>query len=378
MNKHHKIVFWFNVLSPHQMPYIKHMAENPSVQSVIVCVPELVSKEREKMGWLIEKLSIPKLEVVVNPTETECETIFSKNTENSFHFFSGIRGFAFVFDCFKQSLEYRVKRGIITEAPFTFAFGKTNGKPLLLHKLRFWLQDRKYIQHINYVFAIGEKSQKYYKSISKKWKVIPFIYCTETPREISYAKRDSLRFIFVGNLTPRKSCITLIEATKKLTKKSSDFSVEIVGDGIEMEMLRNSGKDIASDKLNFVGSKKISEISNHLAKADVLVLPSLLDGWGAVVNEALSMGLFVICSDQCGAKDLVQTGINGNVFKTNSVDSLVSNMEWCIINKTKIKDSRNSIINWSKEAISGKVISDYFLSALEGKPLPPWKKTIKF
>lgn len=372
----YNLVFWFNTLSPHQLPYIKELTKDNRVTSVVLNVGEAVSAERKALGW--EKVDEENLEINIRPSKEVIKKYFDNNQENSIHFFSGIRGFAFVFDCFKQSLEYRVKRGIITEAPFTFAFGKTNGKPLLLHKLRFWLQDRKYIQHINYVFAIGEKSQKYYKSISKKWKVIPFIYCTETPREISYAKRDSLRFIFVGNLTPRKSCITLIEATKKLTKKSSDFSVEIVGDGIEMEMLRNSGKDIASDKLNFVGSKKISEISNHLAKADVLVLPSLLDGWGAVVNEALSMGLFVICSDQCGAKDLVQTGINGNVFKTNSVDSLVSNMEWCIINKTKIKDSRNSIINWSKEAISGKVISDYFLSALEGKPLPPWKKTIKF
>ena len=50
-----------------------------------------------------------------------------------------------------------------------------------------------------------------------------------------------------------------------------------------------------------------------MAAADVLVLPSRFDGWGAVVNEALMVGTPVICSDRCGASDVIENGRNGYV-----------------------------------------------------------------
>lgn len=48
----------------------------------------------------------------------------------------------------------------------------------------------------------------------------------------------------------------------------------------------------------------MEEIPSILSNQDILILPSIYDGWGAVVNEALQSGLYVISSNQCGAKDL--------------------------------------------------------------------------
>ena len=55
----------------------------------------------------------------------------------------------------------------------------------------------------------------------------------------------------------------------------------------------------------------------------MFVLPSLHDGWGVVVNQALAAGLPVITSDAVGAGlDLVEDGVNGMCVAANDVDAL--------------------------------------------------------
>ena len=55
------------------------------------------------------------------------------------------------------------------------------------------------------------------------------------------------------------------------------------------------------DHVYFVGFKSRKEIAEFYAISDVLVLPSLQETWGIVVNEALCFGIPVITSDQVGA-----------------------------------------------------------------------------
>lgn len=50
----------------------------------------------------------------------------------------------------------------------------------------------------------------------------------------------------------------------------------------------------------------MNEIPHIMENHDILILPSLHDGWGAVVNEAITMGLYIITSDKCGAKALIK------------------------------------------------------------------------
>jgi glycosyltransferase involved in cell wall biosynthesis len=56
------------------------------------------------------------------------------------------------------------------------------------------------------------------------------------------------------------------------------------------------------------------------------VLPSRFDGWGAVVNEALMVGTPVICSDRCGASDVIENGRNGYVFEADNADALLQRL----------------------------------------------------
>lgn len=175
----YRLVFWQNCLSPHQLPYIVHLLDDKRVDEVVVVTDEKISEERKKMGWDLTRFcGLEKCKVKISPTESDIHCILSKRENESIHFFSGINAYPFVKKSLNISLKYNIKRGLITERPYTFKFGFSNGKPLWLHRIRFFIKDRKYAKHINYVFAMGDDAVKYFKSVYNGWKVFPFIYCT--------------------------------------------------------------------------------------------------------------------------------------------------------------------------------------------------------
>lgn len=104
------------------------------------------------MGWELGCYpQIEKCSIIISPNNDKIHALFNMREADSWHLFSGIHGFPFIFHCFKISLVYNIKRGIVTECPYTYAFGSNNGKPLWLHSIRFFLQDYKYAKYIDKV-----------------------------------------------------------------------------------------------------------------------------------------------------------------------------------------------------------------------------------
>lgn len=379
-----RIVFWQNSLSPHQLPYIVHLLEDERVDSVVVCAGEAINRARKNMGW--DTTSYPGLEncdVYLNPTSQTVEHLMQVRTEDSYHLFSGIRGFAFVFDAFLRSLAYPIKRGMITERPNTYAYGQANGKPLWLHRLRWKLQDRKFTPKVNCVFAMGSDAADFFKSVSAKWNVFPFAYCVQNLSVQEQDKRSdshdaTIKVVFVGSLSVRKSVDTLIEAARLCRQQSLKHAIEfyIIGDGNEKMKLQGLATRYGLDNVLFLGSKKQSMVSGLLCQYDVLVLPSIYDGWGAVVNEGLQAGLYTICSDTCGAKDLLTDIRCGTVFQHMNSKELAEIILKLSAEPHRIKEFRGWRKEWAEKCISGNTISKYMVDCLFGNKeiTEPWKK----
>jgi glycosyltransferase involved in cell wall biosynthesis len=76
--------------------------------------------------------------------------------------------------------------------------------------------------------------------------------------------------------------------------------------------------------IHFVGPCAPEKVSGFYRKASALILPSLVEPWGLVVNEAMQSGLPVLVSTHCGcAPDLVREGENGLTFDPTDEDSMV-------------------------------------------------------
>lgn len=147
----------------------------------------------------------------------------------------------------------------------------------------------------------------------------------------------------------------------------------IYGDGSEREKLVDYCEKNMLDQIVFVGTQKNSEIPRLLGEHDVLILPSLYDGWGAVVNEALTVGLYVICSDKCGARELISDERCGVVFKAGNVGELQTRIMQCIEHREFIRNYRLYRRERAKKCISGEVVARYMVDCLTGiERVKPW------
>lgn len=358
------LIFFQNCLSPHQIPYIRECAEDERVEKVYFVMPRIDYDMRTGMGWSNDKLlDEPTIEFVLKPDDNKVRQLLDITGKDIRCLFSGIRADADVFRWLNISLGFNVKRYIITEPPYTF------DKPLWMHYIRFFLQDYKYVKYIDGVFAIGASCERYYRSISKRWKVFPFIYVTESFDVEPVLLYDDMKVLYVGSLSERKNVKVLIEAMKGLHK----VQLNIVGDGEKRRKLEVLSKEYAINA-NFLGTMPMKDVPNEMQKNDVLVLPSLYDGWGAVVNEALTQGLYVVCSDMCGAKDLLHDKKLGVTFKNNKSKDLLNVLEDITKNIDVIRLDRQYRSKWSKKNISGIAISKYLIECLENKTINcPWK-----
>lgn len=364
-----RIVFWQNCLSPHQLPYIAHLMDDKRVDEVIVVADETVSEDRKNMGWKVD--NYPGLErcgIVMHPDDGEIRALLEQRQEDSWHLFSGIHGFPYLFHCLEISLEYKVKRGMITELPNTFAFGRKNGKPLWLHRLRFFLQDRKYAKHMNKVFAMGKRAVGYFKSVDKGWSVYPFMYCTQPLEGTCFSVRQGpTKFIFVGSLSYRKAPAVLSCSLASCLRKNKAFEGKLtyVGDGALRQKLEQFvKKHDLQDYIVLAGFQPQTDVPKWMIKNDILVLPSIYDGWGAVVNEALQAGLYVVCSDACGAADLLKDERLGKVFHAGDIGQLSDIIAWCNKNIEIIRHNAEWRRQWADEHISGKVVAKYMVDCL--------------
>ena len=371
-----RIVLWQNCLSPHQLPYIVHLLDDDRVDSVVIAAGEAVNAERAKMGWCVAEYSgLDRCEVYLNPHPLMMDSLLATRTDDSWHLFSGIRDFQFVFKAFLQSLKYNLRRGLIKERPITYAHGSTNGKPLWMHRLRFLLRDRKFAPSIDMVFAMGDEAVDYFQSVWKQWAVHPFAYCTNPSLTPAIQITGPTRFVFVGSLSPRKSPLTILDAQRQIVNncKRGGVILNFVGDGPERLKIEQAIENYNLQGVSLLGTKQNDEIASIISQHDVLILPSLHDGWGAVVNEALTQGLYVICSDRCGAKELIYNPRRGRIFKANDCKQLADCMQYCITHIENIRKDVDYRRQWARQCISGEAISRYMVDCLSGKDVQrPW------
>lgn len=88
---------------------------------------------------------------------------------------------------------------------------------------------------------------------------------------------------------------------------------------METEVKRRAS---ACAQFHFLGVKTNREVQERMRTGDLLVLPSLYDGWGTVVNEALQNGMRVLCSDACGASVLLDGCVRGASFPAASRENM--------------------------------------------------------
>jgi glycosyltransferase involved in cell wall biosynthesis len=140
------------------------------------------------------------------------------------------------------------------------------------------------------------------------------------------------RFVFLGQLIPRKGIDLLLAAMKNVLAACPDARLELAGtDKSGGAYARDAERLGIRHAVGFTGMIEAKQVGAVLRRCDVLVLPSRHDGWGVVLNEAASAGKAIIASDTCGAAHhLIAPGVNGFRFPSGNVAALSAAMlEYC-------------------------------------------------
>jgi glycosyltransferase involved in cell wall biosynthesis len=126
--------------------------------------------------------------------------------------------------------------------------------------------------------------------------------------------RDGFRILYVGRFDGIKGLALAIDALRILSRLAPAATLELVGEGPERPRLEAMAARLGvGGRLVWTPWSPRPEIFEKMRRSDVLLFPSLRDGGGAVVVEAMANGLPVVCLDIGGPGFHVREGLGMKV-----------------------------------------------------------------
>ena len=128
----------------------------------------------------------------------------------------------------------------------------------------------------------------------------PYDPTIKSTKKIWFNGKLKLKVLFVGRLDSRKGMVQITEALKYLKKKKqlNNFEIIFVGSGKFYNKVKSEFNEIT-----IYPSLPNNLVMDMMKKSDVLLFPSLFEGYGLSAVEAMSRGMTVICSKNCGFLD---------------------------------------------------------------------------
>ena len=157
------------------------------------------------------------------------------------------------------------------------------------------------------------------------------------PWEKNY--KNGLKVLFVGEINQRKGIYQILEVAKRLQPKGVEFNLIGTGKDLAPELYKPYEKYV-----NFLGRVSFEKLQEMYGTSHIFVFPSMGEGFGLVIPEALSSGLPVIASKNCSGPDIIRDGYNGFVIDAGSTDQLVEKITWFMNNMDKLPQMQKNAI----------------------------------
>jgi alpha-maltose-1-phosphate synthase len=178
--------------------------------------------------------------------------------------------------------------------------------------------------------------------------VIPYGIAVDVTEPPPIPAIGPLRIAYVGALTQRKGISYLFSALDRL---QGHIETLVIGalPAAECPPLRR-----ALAGVRWIPRARHSEVLAELRRCDVLVFPSLFEGFGLVILEALAQGVPVITTSSTGGADILTDGLDGFVIPPRSVDAIVEKLELLIRDRARLEAMRREALetasrwNWQR------------------------------
>ncbi len=161
--------------------------------------------------------------------------------------------------------------------------------------------------------------------------------------------------LFVGSIIERKGVHHLIEAAPLIFQALPDYELILIGDGPLEERLKIRSEEMGlQDKIHFLGVKSPSDVRHWMQKSKLFVLPSLEEGLGVVLLEAMACATPCVGSDVGGIPDVINPEVGRLVPPAEPIqlaDAITGILQDPDLWEALHQRSRNYIVNnfsWQK------------------------------
>lgn len=363
-----EVWFWYLFVSPH----MAGLAAELALRGVRVnyVAKQRMSPSRKRQGW--RSPPMPGVTLHVLEDGASIMDLATASHESSVHICEGIRGNGVIGDV--QKILAKLGRFQMLTMEAVDDVGWKGLLKRIEYARRFYLAR----SWLGGVLAIGHSTTEWVVARGvPRAKVYPFAYFLEAPliRELSRRDPDASEFslVYVGRLVPVKRVDSLLRAIAQ----SEIRDLTVIGDGPDLAELRALASELEV-RVTWKGQLSSEEVQKILARADVLVLPSRYDGWGAVVSEALMAGARVICSSNVGARRVAKMSGAGRIFQAGSVAGLSESINAEVKAGRQSSADRAKVADWAVclgSRAGAKYLEDIVEHAAGRKPRPsePWE-----
>lgn len=176
---------------------------------------------------------------------------------------------------------------------------------------------------------------------------------------------DTINITLYGRFVKGKGQYFLLRCLAKLKNQNCDkFHCYLAGQAEDSNYFNKCIKYINDNNLKkyvtYVG--EINDIKSFLSDKDIVCVCSEKEGFGRVNVEAMLAQCVVVASDSGASKEIIQSGINGYLYKSNSEEDFLSKLKLAIQNKNivdKISNQKYVIENFSAEKNTEEILKLY-------------------
>ena len=374
-----KVIAWQPVLTDHQAFTYQELGKLTG-ELFVVYVTSKEHSIRYRQGWRNKQIDglnrqyIPKLGFF-----RYCLNVLINN-KDKVHIFGSPFESKRIMICMLLASIMRIEFYLLSEpySPSSYGYFSSSRSYLdnlkkifrpLLYKVYFLFL----VKNAYGIFTISDLAmQQFLKLGVSKKKLFPFGYFVPKASPLNLKsnprKSKNLKIIFIGAIIPRKGLHTLVSVIRKMQSDGYMIELDVYGSGV---------LDIFCDQVSHKGQITFGESQSFISEYDLLVLPSYYDGWGVVVNESICAGVPVVCSDQVGARVLVENFGVGKVFTHKNLNSLRAILTDVINNRNLLRDM-GALCGLASDAIQPSVAAAYMFNVIQApidnKPLvkSPW------
>lgn len=312
------ITFISNFINHHQLPFCSEMVQKLNDDFHFIQT-EPMSDERIRMGWGLDEDKISFVKMFYEDEEG-CRALIAKSDVLMLGWTGRPEVDRLILESGKPVL--RVSERIYREGQWKAASPRG-----LVSK---YSEHMKYRNKPVYLLCCGAYVASDFALIhSYKNKRLKWGYFPETRLYDDKAFRDLKNHTGVIDICWAGRMITLkhpefaIKLAIKLHEMKANFRLHMVGDGDMNEYLTDMVRENGiSELVDFYGSMEPLSVRSVMEKAGIFLFTSnYLEGWGAVVNEAMNSGCALVASNEAGAVPfLIKENVNGLTYSNENYE----------------------------------------------------------